>query len=38
MIDIENPLDVVARDTVRLKLNREIKMAMSSKQEILAAF
>ena len=37
VIAMANPLDVVARDTVRLKLNREIKVAMSSKQEILAA-
>ena len=36
VIAMANPLDVVARDTVRLKLNREIKVAMSSKQEILA--
>ncbi len=37
VVAMANPLDVVAQDTVRLKLKREIKVAISSKQEILAA-
>ena len=37
VVAMANPLDVVAQDTVRLKIKREIKVAISSKQEILAA-
>ncbi len=37
VVAMANPLDVIAQDTVRLKLKREIKVAISSKQEILAA-
>ncbi|MHC4740379.1 MAG: GspE/PulE family protein [Planctomycetota bacterium] len=32
-----NPLDVVAQDSVRLSLKREIKVALSSRKEIMAA-
>ena len=37
VIAMANPLDVIAQDTVRLKLNREITVAVSSKEEILNA-
>ena len=37
VVAMANPLDVIARDTVRLNLHREIKVAISSKEEILAA-
>ena len=37
VVAMANPLDVVARDTVRIKLNREITVVVSSKEEILNA-
>ena len=37
VLAMANPLDVVAQDTVRLHFKREIKVALSSKQQILAA-
>ncbi len=37
VVAMANPLDVIARDTVRLNLHREIKVAISSREEILAA-
>ena len=37
VVAMANPLDVIARDTVRIKLNREITVVVSSKEEILNA-
>jgi len=37
VVAMANPLDVIAWDTVRIKLNREITVAVSSKEEILNA-
>ncbi|MFA5251706.1 MAG: GspE/PulE family protein [Phycisphaerae bacterium] len=37
VVAMANPLDLVAFDTVRVKLNREITIAVSSKDEILNA-
>jgi len=37
VVAMANPLDVIARDTVRINLDREITVAVSSKEEILNA-
>jgi len=37
VVAMANPLDVIARDTVRIRLNREITVVVSSKEEILNA-
>ena len=37
VVAMANPLDVIARDTVRIKLDREITVVVSSKEEILNA-
>jgi type IV pilus assembly protein PilB len=37
VVAMANPLDLIACDTVRIKLNREITVAVSSKEEILNA-
>lgn len=37
VVAMANPLDVIARDTVRIKLNREITVVVSSREEILNA-
>jgi len=37
VVAMANPLDVVAQDTVRIKLNREITIAVCSREEILNA-
>lgn len=37
VVAMANPLDLIACDTVKIKLNREITVAVSSKEEILNA-
>jgi type IV pilus assembly protein PilB len=37
VVAMANPLDVIARDTVRIKLDREITVVVSSREEILNA-